>query len=66
MATFAECEECGKVIGEIIFSWFDPPEFVIYDNGMKLYPEVPLCEECLDKIDPKLAEFVRKGTVINE
>lgn len=58
------CEECGKAIGKVVFSWFDPPEHIVYDNGMKLFPEVSICEQCLEGIDTKLADYVRKGKVI--
>ena len=61
---WVECE-CGKTIGKVIFSWSDAPEFEIYDNGMKLFPEMTICEECLAKIDEQLVDFVRKGKVLD-
>jgi hypothetical protein len=47
MVMYVYCGECGRVIGKVIFDWFESPGFEIYDLGMLLYPNESICQDCV-------------------
>ena len=58
------CKKCHRLIGQVVFSWTDPPDLISCDVGFSLYPADSICLKCLFKVDADLAAMIKKAVLL--